>query len=65
MISQEVKERIDNMTVGDLLLDNRGCKPGDVRYQGEEGKYRVDRLAELRSEDEAAYVRASKAIGWE
>lgn len=65
MIEQSKKEQIDRMTVRQLLLDHRFAPAGDPRFQGDEGDYRGKRLAELRSEDNDAYVRASKSIGWD
>lgn len=64
MIEQAKKEQIDRMSVGELLSANRSAPIGDPRFQGYEGAYRMKRLAELRSEDNDAYVRSSKSIGW-
>ena len=64
MLEQTTKDKIDSMTVKQLLSDNRFAAVGDIRFQGDEGEYRCRRLAELRSEDNDAYVRASKELGW-
>lgn len=63
-MNRQEKEAIDNLTVEQLLRQHRFAPAGDPRYQGEEGDYRVARLAKLRSADPAAYTAASKNIGW-
>lgn len=64
MLSEEKKKEIDALSVRQLLSQHRFSPVGDPRYQGEEGEYRVARLAQLRDQDNAAYVAASKSIGW-
>jgi hypothetical protein len=63
-MDKATKEAIDKMTVQEMLRLHRFAPAGDLRFQGEEGDYRMARLAELRSEDPAAYTAASKNIGW-
>ena len=63
-MTPELKSKIDSLSVEELLRTQRFAPTGDSRFQGEEGKYRMERLAKLRSKDNAAYVRASKNIGW-
>ncbi len=53
-MNKQDKETIDNLTVEQLLRQHRFAPPGDARYQGEEGDYRMRRLAELRSADPGA-----------
>jgi len=60
---QSMKDKIDALTIFELLETHRFAPAGDERFQGEEGKYRVKRLAELRDKDNAAYVSASKSLG--
>lgn len=64
MINETLKQKIDALSVQELLSVQRFAPVGDPRFQGEEGQYRMARLAELRSQDNAAYVSASKSIGW-
>lgn len=63
-MDEQTKAKIDALSVEELLRQHRFAPAGDPRYQGEEGDYRMKRLAELRSQDNAAYVAASKSIGW-
>jgi hypothetical protein len=63
-IPEHRKRAIDGMTVDQLLFDQRFAPVGDPRFRGAEGEYRMKRLADLRSQDPAAYVSASKSIGW-
>ena len=63
-MDKETKEAIDRLTVEQLLMQHRFAPAGDLRYQGEEGDYRVRRLTKLRTADPAAYTAASKNIGW-
>lgn len=62
-LTPELKARIDSLSVFDLLERVRRAPIGDPTFQGEVGEYWLKRLAEKRSEDNAAYVAASKAIG--
>ena len=63
-MNEKTKAAIDELSVEELLRQHRFAPIGDSRYQGEEGEYRMKRLAELRSQDHLAYVAASKRIGW-
>ena len=64
MFTPEQKQEIDALSIHDLLKAQRFGPAGDSRFQGEEGAYRIDRLKDLRDADNAAYVRASKSLGW-
>ncbi len=64
-MTPEKKQEIDALSIHDLLQAQRFAPVGDPRFKGEEGTYRMDRLADLHSADNAAYVRASKSIGWD
>jgi hypothetical protein len=64
IMTPEKKAEIDRLGVYTLLHDNRFAPIGDPRFQGEEGEYRMERLAYVRSLDNDAYVRASKDMGW-
>lgn len=55
---------LENATVEDLLSMVRFEPIGSPRFAGEQGEKIMKRLAELRDEDPAAYVAASKRIGW-
>lgn len=57
------KAEIDAMTVEELLRVVRFAPAGDERMQGERGKYHLARMDELRAQDPAAYVAASKRLG--
>ena len=62
-MTPETKNRIDLMSIFELLEAQRYAPIGDPRFQGEEGKYRTTKLTELRDRDNVAYVRASKDLG--
>lgn len=64
-LTPEIKLTIDRMNVQELLHGVRFAPIGDERFQGERGEYWLKRLAALRSQDNNAYVQASKTIGWE
>lgn len=64
-LTPENKAHIDAMTYESLLSRWRFAPVGDPWFQDETGKYWGERMAELRSKDGAAAVRASKSIGWE
>lgn len=61
-LTPENKATIDAKTVGQLLSGVRFSPVGDQWFQDETGEYWLKRLAELRSQDNEAYVRASKAL---
>lgn len=63
-LTPELKQEIDNMDVEQLLYKWRFAKTGDPIMQDESGTYWGKRMAELRSQDNDAWVRASKNIGW-
>jgi len=63
-LTAERKKHIDSLSVEELLRHNRFAPAGDRWFQGDTGDYWLERLFKLRSEDNAAYVRASKNIGW-
>jgi len=60
----ETKRGIDELSVEALLRDHRFIPSGDSRYEGEEGKYRITRLATLQRDDPEAFTQASKDVGW-
>lgn len=63
-LTPENKATIDGHDITTLLRHWRFAKSGDPWFQGETGEYWSKRMAELRSQDQAAYTSASKAIGW-
>jgi hypothetical protein len=64
-MTQETKDHIDSLSVCELLRKVRFAPAGDPLMQGEVGAYWLARLAEKRAENNAAYVQASKQLGWE
>ncbi len=62
LMTPEKKKEIDALSICALLEAQLFAPIGDERFQGEEGPYRMKRLAELRSADNAAYVQASKSL---
>ncbi len=63
MLTPENKAHIDGLGVYALLKGVR-CSPlGDEWFEGETGVYWMTRLREMRTQDERAYVLASKEIG--
>ena len=63
-LTAENKRHIDSLNVEQLLRHNRQAPAGDPWFQDDTGIYWLKRLADLRSKDNSAYVRASKNIGW-
>jgi len=63
-LTPERKAVIDRMSIHDLLAGNRFAPIGDKRFQGEHGQYWLKRMSELRSQDNDAWVTASKSLGW-
>jgi hypothetical protein len=61
-MTPEKKQEIDSLSVYDLLSAQRYAPIGDERFQGQEGAYRIAVLALRRSQDNAAYVMASKRL---
>lgn len=64
-LTPENKSTIDGKTVMQLLDGVRFSPTGNPWFQDETGEYWLKRLAELRTQDNDAYVRASKTLGWE
>jgi hypothetical protein len=62
-MNEKEKEEIDKLSINELLRAVRYAEVGDVRFIGEHGKYWMQRLAELRKQDNASYVCESKALG--
>lgn len=63
-LTTEVKTKIDNMSVEELLSGVRFSPIGDLMFQGESGDYWLQRLAELRKSNNTQYAEASRTIGW-
>ena len=63
-LTPEIKADIDSLSIYDLLFANRFAPCGDIRFQGERGAYWLERMGKLRRQDEGAYVRVSKDMGW-
>ena len=63
-LTPEIKAHIDSLSIYDLLFANRFAPAGDIRFQGERGKYWTKRMNEVRAQDNDVYVRASKDMGW-
>jgi hypothetical protein len=64
-LTEENKKIIDEKDIEDLLRGIRFSPVGNPWFQGETGKYWLKRYAELRLQDPAAHIAASKCIGWE
>ncbi len=64
-LTDELKAKIDSYSVYTLLQKVRFAPIGDPLMCGEVGDYWMNRLATLRNQDNDAYVKASKDIGWE
>ncbi len=64
-LTKENKEYIDSLSYEYLLSRWRFAACGDVWFQGETGTYWGERIAELRSGNNAMHVAASKSIGWD
>jgi len=64
-LTPERKKEIDSMSYESLLSAWRFAPAGDLRFQGETGKYWGKRMAEVRENDRGEAVAASKRIGWE
>lgn len=63
-LTPEHKAYIDSCDIYTLLFRVRFAPVGDPWFQGETGAYWVKRLAEVRAQDNNAYVAASKDMGW-
>lgn len=64
-LTPELKSEIDAKDVEELLRRVRFDPCGSHLFTGESGEYWLKRLGELRSQDDDAYVAASKKIGWD
>jgi len=65
LLTPTLKTTIDAMTVEELLRKHRFTPLGsDELFEGESGRYMCERIAVLRDQDNAAFVAASKKIGW-
>ena len=64
-LTEEFKNRVDNMSLEGLLSGWRHSPAGHPDFQGERGKYWGDVMSKKRSEDPGGWVSASKSIGWE
>ena len=63
-LTPENKAIIDRKDVYALLQGARFSPIGSAWFQDETGEYWLKRLSELRQQDNAAYVQASKDLGW-
>ena len=63
-LTPENKEAIDKKSYQELLSHNRFAPAGDPWFQGETGKYWLERMAELRNQG-VNHAGASKSIGWD
>ena len=63
-LTPELKIYIDQMNVYQLLYKVRFATIGDPLMTGKVGEYWLKRLAEVRDQDNGAYVSASKQMGW-
>ena len=64
-LTPERKATIDGMSSMQLLERWRFAPIGDPWFQGETGEYWGKRISELRKQNEAAHVAASKTLGWD
>ena len=63
-LTEKNKKIIDDKSYESLLSKWRFAPSGDPWFQGETGDYWGKRMAELKTKDTGAAVRASKNIGW-
>lgn len=63
-LTPENKAHIDSLSIRQLLGYWRSAPAGDPWFQGETGEYWEQRMGEKRAENNDAYVRASKDLGW-
>jgi hypothetical protein len=61
-LTPEIKIVIDQKDVRELLYSVRYAPLGDEMFQGETGEYWLARLAQLRNQNQVAYVQASKSL---
>lgn len=65
-LTPDLKARIDALSYDELLAQWRFAKIGSPLFQGDAGRYRTQRMMDLRHEPggEERHVEASKRIGW-
>lgn len=63
-MTDEQKAWIDNASIMELLRKWRHAPVGDPSFQGDVGDYYQEVMTAKRSADNAAWVAASKSIGW-
>jgi len=65
MFTKEEKSWIDNASIYALLYKWRFSPSGDMYFQNKErADYHLKVMNEKRDKDNAAYVSASKSMGW-
>ena len=64
-LTEELKREIDGKTIVEILRKVRFAPSGDPMFEGDSGTYWMGRMADLRTKDNAAYVAASKMLGWD
>lgn len=64
-LTPELKQKIDAMTIYELLRAWRFSEVGNALFQGDSGVYFSARMRTVRDKDNAAYVSASKKLGWD
>ena len=63
-MTDEQKAWIDNASIRELLCKWRFASVGDPFFQGDVGDYYQKVMTAKKSADNAAWVAASKSIGW-
>jgi hypothetical protein len=64
-LTPEQKRDIDSRSYESLLRHWRFAAAGHPVFQGETGKYWLDRMQAMKMKDPAGAVAASKRIGWD
>ena len=64
LLTEKFKAWVDAQSYEQLLRRWRGASPGDETFQGEQGSYYSQAMAEKRNVDPERAVTASKRIGW-
>jgi hypothetical protein len=64
-LTKKNKEHIDSLGYESLLRHSRFAPVGDHWFQGETGDYWLKRMGELKDQDPAGAVAASKNIGFD
>ena len=62
-LTPERKERLDSMSLEELLRMWRFAPLGDPWMEGETGNYALERMKELKKQENWSLV--SKRVGWE